>query len=157
MTTDDILKAEFEIIKEDLIKKHNELGMRASGNWEKSLEINHTQSSGKSNTKVIDEKYTEYLVYGRKEGKMPPIQAIEQWIQDKGIQPIENNLKVSTLAFLIARKIAREGTKYYQQGGTDLVESVVTPERIQGIIDQVKEINLEVFVNGVIEQLKMVA
>ena len=38
MTTADILKIEFESIKVDLIKKYDELNMRASGDWANSLE-----------------------------------------------------------------------------------------------------------------------
>ncbi len=157
MTTTDILKVEFEAIRKELVKRHDELGMRASGKWANSLEVEISKTDGKSIAKLYGEKYTEQLVFGRKSGKFPPIKAIEQWIIDKGIQPIESDLKISTLAFLIARKIAREGTKYYQQGGTDLVASVVTPERIQSIINQVREINVVTLTRGLVEQLKAVA
>ena len=157
MTTAEILKIEFEEIRNELIKRHNDLGMKASGRWANSLEVEITEVQEKSIARIYGEKYTEQLVFGRKPGKFPPIKAIEQWIKDKGIKPIEDNLKVSSLAFLIARKIADDGTKYFQQGGTDLVESVITPKRIQRIIDKVKEINLTVIINGLVEQLRQVA
>ena len=150
MTTIDVLKIEFEAIRKELVKRHDELGMRASGKWAKSLEVEISKTDGKSTAKLYGEKYTEQLVLGRKPGRFPPIKAIEQWIKDKGIQPIEANLKISSLAFLIARKIAKEGTNYYKQGGTDLVESVITPKRIQDIINQVKEINVVIFTRGLL-------
>lgn len=157
MTTSDLLKKEFELIRDELVKRHDELKMRASGKWAKSLEIEITQTDGKSIAKILGEHYTEQLVFGREPGKFPPVQDIEQWIIDKGIKPFDDKMKVSTLAFLIARKIAEEGTQYYKDGGTDLVESVITPQRIQKIIDQVKEINLETFTSNMLEQLKQAA
>ena len=157
MTTIEILQEEFESIKSDLIQRHNELGMKASGLWESELEISIDGDESKSSSKVLGLNYTEQLVFGRKPGKFPPIKAIEQWIQDKGIAAIGKNISTSSLAFLIARKIAQEGTNYFKQGGTDLVESVITPERIQSIIDRVKEINVVTMTNGLIEKLKQVA
>ena len=73
--------------------------------------------------------YWYYVDHGRKAGKMPPISKIEKWIKDKHI-PVSSSeetqqkkgklkrkkrIKVAEkrhrLAFLIARKIGREGTK----------------------------------------------
>lgn len=66
--------------------------------------------------------YWFYVENGRRHGKRPPISAIEQWIVDKGVQPHPraNGSVPSTkqLAFAISTKIAREGTQYYQMGGT---------------------------------------
>lgn len=59
-------------------------------------------------------EYWKWANYGRGPGKMPPINAIEQWIKVKGITPkTYNGIPTSekSLAFLIARKIGREGTK----------------------------------------------
>jgi len=157
MTTIEILNIEFEAIRKDLITKHEQLGMKASGKWADSLEVKIVGDNDKSVSQIIGEKYTEQLTFGRKPGKFPPIKAIEQWIKDKGIYHISMKIGISSLAFLIARKIAKEGTKYFKQGGTDLIESIITAERIQKIISQVKEINVTTFTNGLIEQLKQVA
>ena len=156
MTTKEILAVEFESIKNDLIQKYNELGMRASGDWANELESRISGNEEKQTAQIIGMRYTEQLVFGRKPGKFPPIKMIEKWIIDKGIS-LEKNITVSSLAFLIARKIAKEGTKYFQHGGTDLIESVITPERIQSIIYQVSEINVTAIQKGLIEQLKQVA
>ena len=157
MTTKEILAVEFEIIKKELIIKHNQLKMKSSGNWENSLNIVITGNNDLTIAKLYGENYTEQLVFGRKPGAFPPIKAIEQWIIDKGIAGIGKQIKVSSLAFLIARKIANEGTKYFKQGGTDLVTSVITPQKIQSIIDKVRELNITYITNGLIEQLKAVA
>ena len=137
-----ILNDEFELLKDDLIDKYDELKMRASGQCADSLEVKTT--STKAELWGID--YTEYLIDGRGPGKFPPIASIEQWIKDKGISFIESQISISSLAFLIARKIAREGTQYFKQGGTDLIEDVFTPERIQSIIDKLTFIVVDDFV-----------
>ena len=138
-----VLKIEFDKLKADLIAKHQELGMEASGDWIKSIEVDATQ------TKAIlyGNSYTEQLVNGRAPGKFPPIDAISKWIIDKDLPLID--ITVSSLAFLIARKIAREGTEYFKQGGTDLIEAVITPERIQSILDKVSEFQINEFVSDI--------
>jgi hypothetical protein len=129
-----ILKEEFDLIKADLIKRYNEKGMRASGNWANTLEV---QVKGIS-AQLLGEKYSEQLEFGRKAGKQPPSKAIEQWIRDKGLASrIEGKISISSLAFLIARKIAREGWRRQSYGGVELISEVVTPERIQAIINRV--------------------
>lgn len=155
MNNSQILNDEMEAIKDDLIYKHIELGMKASGNWVDSLNV---QTKGLSGV-LYGEPYTEQLVNGREPGNFPPISAIKQWIIDKNITPFDK-ISISSLAFLIARKIAREGTKYFKDGGTDLVSSVITPERIQTILDKVSEFHINSFlseINGVFNELKAVA
>lgn len=148
-----ILEREFEAIRVDLIKKYDELGMRASGQWANTLE---TRVSGLT-AKLFGQSYTEQLVFGRKPGKFPPIGVIEQWIKDKGIKPIEENIKISSLAFLIARAISEKGTQYFQQGGTDLIDSVITPKRIQDIIDKVSVFYVNEFVLRFTNEFKTIA
>ena len=58
--------------------------------------------------------YWWYIENGRGPGKMPPISAIEKWIEVKPIIPDSRTGKVPTtkqLAFLIARSIGEKGTK----------------------------------------------
>ena len=156
MTSEEIIQKEFEQIKKDLIIRYQELGMKASGKWENS-EINIDASNTNINASIVGENYTKQLIFGREPGGFPPTKAIEDWIIAKGITPIEKNLKISSLAFLIARKIAKEGTKYYQQGGTDLIESVITPERLDKIINQVGVINVNKTVTTLTTYLKNIA
>lgn len=54
----------------------------------------------------------EYIELGRPEGKRPPLEAIEKWIEDKGVLPREANIFTRRdLAFVIARSIGANGTK----------------------------------------------
>lgn len=123
-----------------LIENYNRLGLRASGEWEQSLK--GTQEETETGVKVIilGAKYTEQLSIGRRPGKMPPRQAILDWIREKNIQ---SELKPQTLAYLIQRKIGRDGIKVpnkYNAGG--LVSDVLTNERINELIKNVGNVVL---------------
>lgn len=74
--------------------------------------------------------YWKYVEYGRRAGKFPPLDSIEEWIKVKGIQPMTNTQasvkrwaqkrgrlrrndgripSIKSLAYLIGRKIKEEG------------------------------------------------
>lgn len=83
------------------------------------------------------EHYWKYVENGRKAGKMPPIDAIKEWIRVKPIIPKPYNGKVPDtrqLAFLIARKIGREGYK-----GKKPIENIVNSSAIESVINSIKE------------------
>lgn len=129
-----ILSREFENLKKDLIIAYDAKGMRASGKFADTLEVQVTGLTAK----LFGEDYSQQLETGRKAGRFPPINAIEQWIKDKGIaNRIQGEISISSLAFLIARKIARNGWKREEHGGVQLISEVVTDARIQKIIDEV--------------------
>ena len=137
------LSAEFEALKNELIAKYHETGSRATGNWAETLSV---ETEGYS-AKIV----AGYSTDGRGPGKQPPSEAIEQWIVAKGIAArLEKEITLSSLAFLIARKIGREGWK--RQDG--IVDSVVTPERIQQVIDKVGPAFIMEFSNSILTYLK---
>lgn len=53
-------------------------------------------------------KHAPFVEYGRKAGRMPPIQIIKAWARRK-LRVSEK--EADSVAFSVARKIAREGTK----------------------------------------------
>ena len=142
----DILKEEFELLKSDLIKKYDELGMRASGEWANSLQVDTFNLSAR----LYGKNYSEQLEFGRRAGKQPPSKAIEQWIRDKGLDSrLTGKMTVSGLAYIIARKIAREGWRREKYGGVELISQVVTPERMQTIIDRVTDEYIPTFLKEI--------
>jgi len=145
MSSEEILKIEFDKLREDILARYNALGLRASGRFERELENKTTGLTGL----LVGSHYTEYLVNGRPPGKYPPIDIIKEWISVKPIQIIGERITVSSLAFLIARKIAREGTEIFKKGGSDLISAVITPERVQSIIDKVTRFNVQLFASEV--------
>lgn len=82
------------------------------------------------------EPYWRYVEYGRKAGKMPPIDAIAEWIKIKPIVPNPINGKVPDtrqLAFLIARKIGREGIQ-----GRKPLTNIIYSDTTESIIQDIK-------------------
>jgi hypothetical protein len=70
--------------------------------------------------------YFEVVDKGRRKGTFPPVDNIKKWIRDRGIQP-DGNTTVEQLAFLIGRKIKRDGipaTNIY----TDNIENFSTAQ-----------------------------
>jgi hypothetical protein len=145
----ELLAAEFELLKADIISAYRASGQAVSGNWADTVKVEATPN-GYSITAA------DYI-NGRGPGKPPPSKAIEEWLQQKGIATrLEKNMTISSLAFLIARKIGREGWK--QKAGTvNIVDSVVTPERIQQMLDNVGAVYLDNFTNTIINYLKQAA
>ena len=111
-------------------------GINASSNLSKSVS---TIVELNDNHLVISlnlEPYWKYVEYGRKAGKMPPIDAIADWIKIKPIVPEPVNGKVPDtrqLAFLIARKIGREGIE-----GRKPLTNMIYSDAVENIIQDIK-------------------
>jgi hypothetical protein len=148
MNSEEIIFKEFDALRVDLIKAYDAKGMRASGKWADSLELEVSPLSAV----LTGLDYSQQLETGRRAGRYPPISDIEQWITDKGITPI--GISISSLAFLIARKIARQGWNRQGYGGVDLISEVVTDARIQSIIDKVGEVTMIEYTTEIIQSIK---
>jgi len=136
---DKILREEFEELKKDIINSYNSGGKKTSGEFENGLQIDYRTDGATLKGYV-------YLA-GRIAGKQPPTKAIEDWLIKKGITPIEDKMKISTLAFLIARKIGRSGTN--KENHQYIYDEIITPQRIQSILDRITKINVTSFINEV--------
>lgn len=113
-----------------LIEKHRELGMEATGDWIRSLEGVAGHNSGV----IMGAKYTEQLVHGREPGRRPPIEPLERWVAAKfGLSGKE----ARGAAFAIATKIAKEGTTWHKQGGSDLMEILEDPQVVSAFFTEV--------------------
>jgi hypothetical protein len=124
-----------EGIIEDLRKEYVQQGRKASGNWGRELESKVEESVSSINIKILAPEYTGAFEFGRAkssggvkgQGKLKDI--IEKWIEDKNIA--YSGITKKGLAFVIARKIHREGIKVpnnYNKGG--LVTGVITDKKI---------------------------
>lgn len=125
-----IIGEELEILRKAVIVNHLSAGQRASGRTERSLRIEFTEDTGT----LYGRPALGVLETGRSGGKVPKgfYQIILQWVQDKGIQ-VE---KPRTFAFLVARKIAKEGTKAYREGSFIGIYSQEIPKTVQNILDR---------------------
>jgi hypothetical protein len=147
----ELLLKEFQSIQADLIEAYDKKGMRASGDFANSLEV---QING-LNAKILGNDYAQQLETGRLAGKSPPISAITKWINDKGIAGrIEGKISIKSLAFLIARKISREGWNRQGYGGVELISEVITDERMQSIISKFGDAYVIEQTSEIIKQIK---
>ena len=136
------------VVDQFLIPKFNELGMKASGQWLDALSVKVVGNRGE----ILGADYTKYLVNGRANGKIPPIQVLEKWVNDKfGVYGQE----AKSMAFAIGNKIAKEGTEYYPQG-TDLLEVLESNECQQFINLKSKEIYLKSVSLEIVRLLKTI-
>ena len=148
-----IFDIEFNSLMEDLKKEHLRLGMKASGDWIDSLEVSTTDVSGT----LKGNSYSEQLETGRSKGKFPPIESIKKWIVDKGIiNNIKGNITISSLAFLIARKISKQGWKRQGHGGVNLISNIVTDKRMQDIINKIGSSMALSFAQKLTDKLKTI-
>ena len=83
----------------------------ASGTLQRSMKLNDIVIDDKKMSVTIElEDYWYYVEHGRKAGKMPPIQPIIEWIENKPVPPKVEGQTVKQQAFVIARAIGRNGT-----------------------------------------------
>lgn len=115
-----------EVIQRFLLPKFRELGMPATGEWEQNIEARGSSIWGRS--------YTEQLVDGREPGRMPPVDALIPWVEAK--LGYSGN-QARSVAWAVSKKIAEEGTTWYQRGGSDLLEVLESNEVRDFLVDQI--------------------
>ena len=126
-----ILIEELDSLRQRIIENHIRAGQRASGRTIKSLHVvvddNHGFLFGRQAFGVLET--------GRRPGKVPKgfYKIIRQWMMDKGIQ-VE---KPKSFAYLVARKIAREGTELDRTGKHEDIYSKDIELTIQNIMNRV--------------------
>lgn len=136
--TPQTLSLEFELLKAEIIALYDAKGMRSSGKFADSLEVKVFGTEKGYTAQLLGEAYAQQLETGRRGGKGPPIEAIKKWIEEKGIfTEALKQIKLSSLAFLILRKIKQKGWKREDHGGVELISKVLTEQRIQKIIGEV--------------------
>lgn len=126
-----ILNEELEALRQRIIENHIHAGQRASGRTISSLHVSVDNNHGI----LFGRQAFGVLETGRGPGKVPKgfYQVIQQWVEDKGIK-VE---KPKSFAYLVARKIAKEGTRLHQLGGREEVYSKDIEKTIQNIMDRV--------------------
>lgn len=84
----------------------------ASGQLQRSMKLDKIVIDEKQMRVTVElEDYWYYVENGRKAGKMPPIQPIIEWIENKPVPPKVEGLTVKQQAYAIARGIGKNGTQ----------------------------------------------
>lgn len=146
----ELVSSELEALKQKVIENQKNSGQVASGRTIASMKVEVTEDGGV----LWGRSPFGTLETGRKPGKVPAgfWKIIRQWMDDKGIQV----QKPDSFAYLVARKIANEGTQLFRNGGMDDIYSPEvkdTVERVSqgiGILfgSEVEHINLNFNENG---------
>lgn len=146
----ELVSSELEALKQKVIENQKNSGLVASGRTIASMKVEVTEDGGV----LWGRSPFGTLETGRKPGKVPAgfWKIIRQWMDDKGIQV----QKPDSFAYLVARKIANEGTQLFRNGGRDDIYSPEvkdTVERVSqgiGILfgSEVEHINLNFNENG---------
>ncbi len=139
-----VVADELDALRERIIANHEAAGQVASGRTRDSIRVERTEDGGI----LWGRQAFGVLETGRKPGRVPKgfYHIIRQWVDDKGIR-VPNP---DSFSYLVARKIAREGTEMYRTGqkkdiySTDMEKAIREIERkVLGIFDtEVEHINL---------------
>lgn len=130
--------------------------MVATGRAIDSIEVRLNDSGAQlvSSMPERDFNYIRTLETGRRgeaqdpSMKWPPRQAILDWLITKGIQPRDPDTTIDQLAFLIQRKIGREGTWLARNGAqSGIISEITNPEYIRETITKPMQ-------NALLEHLK---
>lgn len=125
----ELVSSELEALKQRIIENHRSAGQVASGRTIASLKVEITEDGGV----LWGRSAFGTLETGRKGGKVPAgfWKIIRQWMDDKGIQ-VE---KPDSFAYLVARKIAKEGTQLFREGGFYKIYSPEVKDTVERVSD----------------------
>ncbi|MBU3835419.1 MAG: hypothetical protein H9949_06730 [Candidatus Phocaeicola merdigallinarum] len=125
----ELVASELEALKQRIIENHRNAGQVASGRTIASLKVEITEDGGV----LWGRSAFGTLETGRKGGKVPAgfWKIIRQWMDDKGIQ-VE---KPDSFAYLVARKIAKEGTQLFRNGGRSDIYSPEVKDTVERVSD----------------------
>lgn len=123
----ELVSSELEALKQKVIENQKSSGQVASGRTIASMKVEVTEDGGV----LWGRSPFGTLETGRKPGKVPAgfWKIIRQWMEDKGIQV----QKPDSFAYLVARKIANEGTQLFRNGGRDDIYSPEVKDTVERV------------------------
>lgn len=141
-------------IAKNVIDNYIAKGMKASGEFQDSIEIVETENGAV----ILAAGYAVQLEFGRgatgggsSDGETL-FEKISQWILDKGITA--NDISEQSLIFLITRKIHEQGWNRSQHGGVNLISDSISDNAFQPIIDKVFKMEQNKITERLIKILK---
>jgi len=142
LSVDDILNNFGVQTVKQLADNLNQKKINASGKLQESINFKYPLNGDTYNFELSLLDYYEFVDKGRKPGKQPPRGKIFEWIRQKDLSGatgkvglIKDDFKRrKTLAFLIARKIGKFGTK-----PTNFFSSVVNRSAINKLKNDIAE------------------
>jgi hypothetical protein len=113
----------------------------------------HVITINKNNNTLTAANYYPFLIEGRGPGKFPPPDTILDWLTERNITPRDPKMSLKSLAYLIGRKQAREGSAIHrgEREGIDFLEIATKNEGVlyrqvgKAMADQVTDSLLKTF------------
>ena len=148
-----------EDIKQKIIDEYRAKGLKASGDFERNIKIGR---QGRYKVVLTLPYYSEFISKfksnegGRGPGGFPPVDAIEKWVKDKGLNLRDLSTGRFTkrtqstykqVAFLIGRKIADQGTDIYLKKRE--------PIDLDQITDNVFDYKMEEIADRILQELNI--
>lgn len=129
-----IVFEELEDLRKRIIANIDSTGRKASGRTADSMRTEITKQGGT----LFGRAAFDVLETGRKPGNVPAgfYQIIRQWMIDKGFS-FDSLLERNSFAYLVSRKIAKEGTALFRSGAKNDVYSNEIPEAVERITKRV--------------------
>lgn len=131
------LETGLRLIAARLSENMTSRGSVASGELNESIGVTVPQSRGGTwSAGILMNDYWEFVDQGRKPGKMPPIASILEWLKHPTVQDsftfgrgnISDQTALPSIAYNIAKKIGREGTR-----GTNFATDVFDSDLVDDI------------------------
>jgi hypothetical protein len=139
-------------IQKDLVLNYDRLGLRASGEWEESLEQFKELSGGVLKFGILGADYTVQLEQGRRPNKNQSEDALKAWVGWAGSTFLKEWVEVKNIdasPYAIAWKIAREGWQVPNPNNAGgLVSDVVNRENLLELNREITLSIIEDFKNG---------
>ena len=148
ITIAETVKLWLDSSKAEIIKNYDADGMRASGLFAKSLRVEVLEQAGLIKGSIYGAGHSIFVDKGRGAttggGNGQLKMQIRKWIDDKGITP-KDNISKDSLAYLITRKIHREGWKPKNKYPNGVISSVINDKAIKDLIQSLgSSVNVEV-------------
>lgn len=141
------------LIRSELSKNLIRDNAIASGNLESNIDVRAFSSGSKFGIDILMLDYWKAVDEGRKAGKMPPVGKIEQWLSYPNVRDKLSGFRdkpvsdPQSLAYVIARKIGREGTKG-NNFATDVFESGLLEGKITDALENALDEDIEQLLNA---------
>ena len=145
----DIIQTWLNGRREALRQEYNSSGRKASGYFGEHIDVEMYDEGGRMRTPL----YVGALVFGRKPtsgggGGKSLYSIILDWIKVKGITPDDPKMTDNTLAYLITRKIHKQGIKVPNQyNDGKLLDNTFTAESVQDLKNELIKIGQKVVTN----------
>jgi hypothetical protein len=121
---------------------HEQAGQVATGTTLSEFMTEQEETDTGLKQTIFGSDYVYFLEHGRGPGGFPPVDMIRQWAEAKGLfRGVEKQYQRNSIAYLIGRKIAQEGSFLYRNkqtfsGFESPIGSVFNDERMEKLKEE---------------------